>query len=356
MRRLIIVVSAAVFASFLISFAALSAGAQTDTSDPSATEETQPPEGSTPPEEASDGSEPSEPYHQVVDNATEGRFEASGWRQGAANDATFGQDYAYADPSDDAGPASYKVDIPQTDHYAVFARWPGGGDVTTAASFGVETASGLAWDEVDQRSDAGLWVMIGAYEMEQGERTIQIARSPSGDGRLVADAVMVVGDALVGPDGRVASTANPEELAGETAGAERISAHGGGGRPNGRDVVRKARNYLGVNYKWGTCDPMRVMSCTCLTKKTYAKFRVKLPMTEKGQWRAEPSRKISRSKLKPGDEVFFKESGRSGPITHVGIYAGNGSLVHASSWCGDVCIGKMKYLNGYSGAKRFRLR
>jgi cell wall-associated NlpC family hydrolase len=355
MRRLMIVLSAVVFGSFLISFAALAAGAQTGTSDQQATEETQSPEGSTPPpEEASDGSEP---YHQVVDNATEGRFEATGWRQGAANDATYGQDYAYADPSDEAGPAGYKVDIPETGHYAVFARWPGGGEVTTAASFGVETASGLAWDEVDQRSDAGLWVMIGAYEMEQGERTIQIARSPSGDGRLVADAVMVVGDALVGPDGRVASTANPEELAGETVSdGERISTHGGDGKPTGRDVVRKARRYLGVNYKWGECDPKRLMSCTCLTKTTYRKFGIKLPMSEKGQWKFDPSRRIQKSKLKPGDEVFFKENGRRGPITHVGIYAGNGSLVHASNWCDEVCIGEMKYINGYSGAKRFRLR
>ena len=354
MRRLIIILSAAVFASFLISFAALAAGAQTGTSDQYATEDPAQEDAAPAPEETSDGSEP---YHQVVDNAAEGRFAAPGWQVGPGNDSTFGADYAYTDALD-AGPARYTVDIPEAGNYAVFARWPGGGDVTTAANFGVETASGLAWDAVDQRTDAGLWIMIGAYKMDPGQREIQITRAPSADGRLVADAVMVVGDALIGPDGRTASSANPEELAGETTTTRddgTFSATGGGG-PNGGDVVRKARNYLGVNYKWGVCDPMRVMSCTCLTKKTYAKFRVKLPLTEGGQWRAEPSRKISRSNLKPGDELFYKEPGGSSGIDHVGIYSGNGRIIHASNWCGDVCIGEMRYLDGYFGAKRYPLR
>ncbi len=355
MRRLMIILSAAVSASLLVSFAALAASAQTDTTGQYATEDPLAQESTTPPPEETSGDP--EPYHQVVDNSTAGRFDAPGWQTGPANDSTFGEDYAYTDALD-AGPARYTVDIPKTDNYAVFARWPGGEDVTTAANFGVETSSGLAWDAVDQRTDAGLWIMIGAYEMEQGQRELQIARAPSSDGRLVADAVMVVADALIGPDGRTASSANPDELAGETTTTRddgAFSTRGGGG-PNGGDVVRKAKNYLGVNYKWGACDPMRVMSCTCLTKKTYAKFRVKLPITERGQWKAEPSRKVARSNLKPGDEVFFKENGGSSGIDHVGIYSGNGRLIHASNWCGDVCIGEMRYLDGYFGAKRYPLR
>src|SRR3712207_4305765 len=79
-----------------------------------------------PPEDTSGGSEP---YHRVVDNATAGKFVAPGWRVAPADANTFGEDYAYADPSEEAGAARFTVDIPETDHYAVFARWPGGDDV-----------------------------------------------------------------------------------------------------------------------------------------------------------------------------------------------------------------------------------
>jgi cell wall-associated NlpC family hydrolase len=353
MRRLMIVLLAAVSASLLVSFAALSASAQTDPTDQYATEDPPPQESTAPPEETSGDPEP---YHQLVDNDAEGRFAAPGWQVGPGVDGTFGGGYAYTDALD-AGPARYTVDIPEAGNYAVFARWPGGEDVTTGARFGVETISGLAWDDVDQRMDAGLWIMIGAYEMEQGQREIQITRAPSADGRLVADAVMVVGDALIGPNGQTASTANPEDLAGDdsvVAGGDNTVSAQGRGRSTGRDVVRKARRYLGVNYKWGTCDPMRVMSCTCLTKRTYAAFGHKLPMTERGQWKYNRSRRIDRSNLRPGDEVFFKNN--SGAINHVGIYAGNGKLVHGSNFCGDVCIGEMRYINDYFGAKRYRLR
>ena len=56
---------------------------------------------------------------------------------------------------------------------------------------------------------------------------------------------------------------------------------------------------------------------------------------------------IGKANLRPGDLVFFKEAGRSRPITHVGIYSGNGNLVHASNFFGKVVESKMKYMRGY---------
>jgi cell wall-associated NlpC family hydrolase len=98
------------------------------------------------------------------------------------------------------------------------------------------------------------------------------------------------------------------------------------------------------------------MSCTCLTKKVFAKFGYKLPMSESGQWKYKRGQKVSKSKARPGDIVFFKEGGRKRGITHVGIYSGRGNLVHASAYFGKVVESKMRYIKGYSGAKRLRPR
>ena len=98
------------------------------------------------------------------------------------------------------------------------------------------------------------------------------------------------------------------------------------------------------------------MSCTCETKRTYSHFGHRLTMGERQQWRYERSRRVrDRSNLRLGDEVFFKENGAGGGITHVAIYSGNGNVVHASRYYGKVVESKMKYLRGYFRAKRYRL-
>ena len=127
------------------------------------------------------------------------------------------------------------------------------------------------------------------------------------------------------------------------------------GRASGRDVVRAAKRYIGTRYRYGACSGRR-MSCTCLTKKVFAKFGHKLSLSERGQWNYKRGRKVAKSRLKPGDIVFFKEGGRKRGITHVGIYSGRGNLVHASAYFGKVVESKMKYIRGYSGAKRLRPR
>jgi cell wall-associated NlpC family hydrolase len=127
------------------------------------------------------------------------------------------------------------------------------------------------------------------------------------------------------------------------------------GRGSGNDVVRAARRYIGTKYRYATCTRSR-MSCTCLVKKVFARFGHKLPMSEAGQWKHRPSKKVRKSKLRPGDIVFFKEGGRKRGITHTGIYSGKGNLVHASGYFGKVVESKMKYIKGYSGAKRLRTK
>ena len=86
------------------------------------------------------------------------------------------------------------------------------------------------------------------------------------------------------------------------------------GRASGNAVVRAARRHIGTRYGYATCSRSR-MSCTCLTKKAWARFGHKLSMSEGGQWKYGRARSVAKSDLRPGDIVFFKEGGKRRGIT-----------------------------------------
>jgi cell wall-associated NlpC family hydrolase len=282
-------------------------------------------------------------YTHVVDNDTGGLFSAPGWQEGSEGSGVGQVSYGGSYVSSGLGgqPARFKVEIPTSHDYTVYAWWPAFSSSSEAARFGIDTAAGRRWTSVDQTSDGGMWIKLGTYAMTKGERTIQLSA-----GDTVADAVAVVrGDVTMPPEDGV-STAT-REAATYSATAVR--------NPTRRDIVRVARRWMQTPYRYSTCTQTR-MSCTCETKKTYRRFGHRLSMIEARQWRYRDSNRIRyRSNLKRGDEVFFKEAGPFRGITHVGVYSGNGNLVHASAYFGKVVESKMKYLNGYFGAKRYPL-
>ena len=280
-------------------------------------------------------------YTQVVDDTTEGRFLAPGWQKRSGNDWSHGE--SYVSPGPQAETARFKVKIPTTNDYSVYAWWPEASANSTRARYGVGTASGTKWSEIDQRTEGGMWIKLGTYAMKKGERYVEV--SPEAEGDAVADAVAVVrGEAVLPPEDEAPSG----DLTARSTSTDTKASQG-----SGYAVVRAARRHIGDRYAYGTCTSSR-KSCTCVTKKATSPFGHNMPMTELGQWRYSRSVFVRYRNLQPGDEVFFKENGRSGPITHVGIYSGNGNLVHASTYFGKVTESKMKYVTGYAGAKRFR--
>ena len=94
--------------------------------------------------------------------------------------------------------------------------------------------------------------------------------------------------------------------------------------------------------------------CSCFTKIVFRRFKW-LPESPVLQFQY--GHKVrSRSNLRRGDLVFFKERGYGRPITHVGMYSGNGHILHASGYFGKVVNSKMKYIRNYYGARRIRPR
>jgi cell wall-associated NlpC family hydrolase len=88
-------------------------------------------------------------------------------------------------------------------------------------------------------------------------------------------------------------------------------------------AVSKALSKIGKPYRWGAVGP-NAFDCSGLVKWSFEKAGRALPRTSKAM--AGAGVKVSKSSLQPGDLVFFYK-----PISHVGIYIGNGKIVHASN-------------------------
>ncbi|MFG2558231.1 NlpC/P60 family protein [Streptomyces sp. NPDC048496] len=93
--------------------------------------------------------------------------------------------------------------------------------------------------------------------------------------------------------------------------------------PNARaaEAIAFAYGALGKPYVWGATGPSS-FDCSGLTQAAWRSAGVSLPRTTYTQINA--GRNIPRSELAPGDLVFFYSG-----ISHVGLYIGDGQMIHA---------------------------
>lgn len=111
----------------------------------------------------------------------------------------------------------------------------------------------------------------------------------------------------------------------------------------GRRAVRFARRQIGDRYRYGATGPSS-WDCSGLTRGAWKSVGVSLPHSSRMQYKR--GKRVSRSNLRKGDLVFFY----SRP-SHVGIYAGNGRVIHASRPGKPVGYGKISSMP-YKGARR----
>ena len=86
-------------------------------------------------------------------------------------------------------------------------------------------------------------------------------------------------------------------------------------------VIERALAQVGKPYIWAGVGPAG-FDCSGLTLFAYAGVGVNLPHSAAAQYGI--GTHVSRAQLQPGDLVFFYS-----PISHVGLYIGNGMMVHA---------------------------
>tara|TARA_A100001234_G_scaffold95320_1_gene84029 strand:+ start:1309 stop:1971 length:663 start_codon:yes stop_codon:yes gene_type:complete len=114
---------------------------------------------------------------------------------------------------------------------------------------------------------------------------------------------------------------------------------------NYRDkVTNEVIKYIGVPYLWGGDNPS-AFDCSGLVQWTIKKtHNILIPRTTKLQYNKWSTFFIyDLFKIKPGDIVYFKTYSSS-PVSHVGIYVGDNSFIHAPNQNENVMISK---IDGY---------
>jgi len=162
-----------------------------------------------------------------------------------------------------------------------------------------------------------------------------------------------------------AEKAAAEKAAAEKAAAEKAKkeANAGGSKPSGNgssggntqktvkvpssasgsEVVSIAMQYLGTPYVWAGASPSG-FDCSGFVMYVYRKVGISLPHSSRLQYGY--GRHVSRGELRPGDLVFFFS-----PISHVGIYIGEGQMIHAAGSGKDVRISDV-WTRTYTGGTR----
>jgi cell wall-associated NlpC family hydrolase len=108
-------------------------------------------------------------------------------------------------------------------------------------------------------------------------------------------------------------------------------------------AVAYAMAQVGDSYVYGAAGPS-AFDCSGLTMMAWAQAGVGLPHSSSAQYST--GAHIAASDLQPGDLVFYYS-----PISHVGMYIGNGMIVHAANPGSGVLVASL-YSMPYVGAVR----
>jgi len=120
----------------------------------------------------------------------------------------------------------------------------------------------------------------------------------------------------------------------------------------GAQLVSTAKSYLGYSYRWGGMSPSTGFDCSGFVNYVYDLYGYDLDRTAQ-QIYSNNGTYVTKDALQPGDVLCFGWG--SGSISHVGIYIGDGQMVHASTSTTGVITSDINsdyYTRMFVGAKR----
>lgn len=104
-------------------------------------------------------------------------------------------------------------------------------------------------------------------------------------------------------------------------------------------IVNYACQFVGNPYVWGGTSLTHGTDCSGFTQSVMSHFGISLPRVSRDQ--AKVGTKVTSDNMKPGDLVFYANSG--GTINHVAMYIGNGQVVSAASRRSGIKIARWNY-------------
>lgn len=178
---------------------------------------------------------------------------------------------------------------------------------------------------------------LGIRYQATARRTAEVARLEDRLADLRVDRRLLLGEAerLLA---RLEAEQREEVLSRDSERLPSVPASGRAGA-----AIQYAMAQVGKAYVYGAAGPS-AFDCSGLTMMAYAQAGISLPHSSSAQFSSGP--RIAESDLLPGDLVFYYS-----PISHVGIYIGNGMIVHAANPSTDVAVSPLHSMP-YVGAVR----
>ena len=156
---------------------------------------------------------------------------------------------------------------------------------------------------------------LAELEGQQAEVQKRIDQYQADFARLTAEEQAAVTTAIAGPTVAAPSLADLPLAPGSAAAV----------------AIETALAQVGDPYVWGATGPDG-FDCSGLTSFAYAAAGVSLPHSSRAQ--SSMGRQLGPNEaMQPGDLVFFYS-----PISHVGLYIGNGMMVHARTYGQPVAV------------------
>ena len=123
-----------------------------------------------------------------------------------------------------------------------------------------------------------------------------------------------------------------------------------------RRIIEEAEKYIGYPYVWGGDSPETSFDCSGFVSYVFTHSGVRNVGRLGATSLYGRCRRLTPEEAKPGDLIFFERtiSGEDG-ITHVGIYVGDGYMLHCGSPIGYADLSESYWQNHFFGYGRLTL-
>ncbi|GAA1836780.1 hypothetical protein GCM10009836_14150 [Pseudonocardia ailaonensis] len=189
-------------------------------------------------------------------------------------------------------------------------------DGSSPAATAAQAGPGVMGSQMSSAMTSAMGSLPSVFDKADAARIAAIAQAEAD--KAAADQRATAARAARSVPGGAAVSDVIGQVAGSSVGAKALAA---------------ARTRLGMPYVWGAAGPTS-FDCSGLTSWAFKQVGVTLPRTSAAQ--STFGTAVSKDQLQPGDLVFFYT-----PVSHVGIYVGNGQVLHASTSGEPVKISNM---------------